>query len=274
MNQEALIFKKPKGEVKILFDEQIAKAEQVLAELKSSSQPMALKHSCTQRMQAILSASFIENEKLKTELSKVSGMGSYHINESELSIARRWLGSALTSFKHILENFDLYEEGLSSNLKNQSRSETPRDLTKIFVVHGQNKEHKHHVARFISEKLKLEPIILEEQPNEGNTLIEKFEQHSDVSFAVVLMSGDDEGYPRDKPEQKKLRARQNVVLELGYFAAKLGRKNIAVLCEENVERPSDINGMVYTLLDPCGAWKMELGKELQTAGFEIDLNKL
>ena len=89
---------------------------------------------------------------------------------------------------------------------------------------------KEAVARTL-EKLGLEPIILHEQENLGKTIIEKFESCSEnVSFAIVLLSPDDLGYKKDKPpESAMFRARQNVILELGYFMGKLGRKNVVAL---------------------------------------------
>ncbi len=48
---------------------------------------------------------------------------------------------------------------------------------KVFLVHGHDSEVKETVARFI-EKLGLDPIILHEQPNQGRTVIEKFETSS------------------------------------------------------------------------------------------------
>jgi hypothetical protein len=58
---------------------------------------------------------------------------------------------------------------------------------KVFVVHGHDNEAKETVARFL-ERLALEPIILHEQANEGRTVIEKFEVHANVGFAVVLLT--------------------------------------------------------------------------------------
>ena len=85
---------------------------------------------------------------------------------------------------------------------------------KIFIVHGHDEGAREAVARYV-EKLKFEPIILHEQASRGRTVIEKIEAHSDVGFAVVLLTPDDFG--GEKGEQPKDRARQNVVLELGYF---------------------------------------------------------
>lgn len=146
------------------------------------------------------------------------------------------------------------------------------DKQKVFIVHGHNQELKINVARVI-ERLKLTPIILHEQSNTGLTVIEKFEKHSDVSFAVVLLTFDDYGQLKSSSENSK-RARQNVVLELGYFLGKLGRQNVMPLYEEGVELPSDISGVLYTIIDESENWKFRLVKELKDAGFKVDANDI
>jgi predicted nucleotide-binding protein len=70
------------------------------------------------------------------------------------------------------------------------------------------------------------------------------------------------------------RARQNVILELGYFIGKLGRKRVSVTFREGVEQPSDILGMLYIRYGDDRSWQIELAQELRAAGVEIDLNKL
>jgi predicted nucleotide-binding protein len=104
-------------------------------------------------------------------------------------------------------------------------------------------------------------------------LIEKFEAHADVSFAVVILTGDDSGYSNDDPKVVHLRGRQNVVFELGYFVGRLGRKGVCTLYGEGVELPSDFNGIVYIPLDAAGAWRTLLARELKAAGFAIDMNR-
>ncbi len=144
--------------------------------------------------------------------------------------------------------------------------------TSVFIVHGTNDGRKEAVARFLST-LDLTPIILHEQANLGRTLIEKFEAHADVSFAVVVLTGDDSGGPTGHPESVRARGRQNVVFELGYFVGRLGRKRVCTLYEEGVEIPSDFNGIVYIPLDAAGAWRTLLARELRAAGFRIDMNQ-
>ncbi len=142
----------------------------------------------------------------------------------------------------------------------------------IFIVHGHDEAAKESVARFI-ERSGAKPIILHEQPNAGKTIIEKFEDNSDVGFAVVLLTPDDIGAPKEKKDQPRLRARQNVILELGYFMGKLGRGRVCALYKEGVEIPSDYQGVLYIPMDSAGAWRMALAKEIKNADIEIDLNK-
>lgn len=151
-----------------------------------------------------------------------------------------------------------------------------RDLNRVFIVHGHDQEMKEAVARVIS-KLKLEPIILHEQADENKTIIEKFEKHSNVDFAVILLSPDDFAYKSGKsPVEGKYRARQNVILELGFFLAKLDRKGVFILYRENnnFEFPSDYLGVLYTPYDNYGNWKNKMADEMKKIDPKIDKNLL
>jgi len=143
----------------------------------------------------------------------------------------------------------------------------------VFLVHGHDEGAMHGVARFL-EQLGVAPVILQEQINRGMTVIEKFEDFADrAGFAVVLMTPDDYGYPVSAEEEKKHRPRQNVVLELGYFAAKLGRERTFVLTKGSIEMPSDVLGLVYEPMDRSEGWKLKLARELKAAGFDVDFNR-
>lgn len=144
----------------------------------------------------------------------------------------------------------------------------------IFVVHGRDVAVLHTATRTVERSTGRDVIVLHEQPNVGAAaIIEKFEKHAQAaSFAVVLLTGDDEGGLLGGPTQA--RARQNVVLELGYFFGKLGRDRVSVLLEDGVEPPSDIHGLVYIPLDPAGAWKYKLAKDLEAAGITVDHRKI
>src|SRR6266478_10187904 len=109
---------------------------------------------------------------------------------------------------------------------------------KIFIVYGHDVEAREQLELLL-RRMRLEPVILQNLPIAGQTIIEKLETNLDVRYACVLLTPDDEGYPAGSPKDKKPRARQNVVLELGMFLVRLGRKRVAIL-KGNLELPSDI----------------------------------
>jgi predicted nucleotide-binding protein len=123
----------------------------------------------------------------------------------------------------------------------------------------------------LAPAIDFEPIILHEQANRGRTVIEKVVDHGDVGFAVVLLTPDDEGCVKGGTPVP--RARQYVVLELGYFVGRLRRDRVCALKRGEVEIPSDFGGVVYEPFDDAGGWRQALGRELQDAGFAIDWNK-
>lgn len=142
---------------------------------------------------------------------------------------------------------------------------------KIFIVHGHDDGARETVARFL-ERIGLEAVILHEQANQGRTIIEKVVANSDVGFAVVLLTPDDEGCVKGGiPEP---RARQNVLLELGYFIGRLGREKVCAIKRGTLEIPSDFAGVVWETMDSNGGWKQALARELEAAGHSIDWNKV
>jgi predicted nucleotide-binding protein len=162
------------------------------------------------------------------------------------------------------------EEGLADYVPVEQVELTNGPPSKdVFVVHGHDDEFKREVADVL-RRAGLTPVILHEQPNGGKTIIEKFEKHGGgAGFAVVLLTPDDVGGP--SADQLRPRARQNVIGEMFWFSGKLGRSKVCALKKGELEVPSDFAGVVYTPVDERGAWKTDLLKELQTAGY-TDLN--
>lgn len=148
----------------------------------------------------------------------------------------------------------------------------PAPAKSVFVVHGRDKGFRAEVLRFL-EKLVDEVTVLEDEPTVGSrAIIEKLEAHASVSFALVLMSPDDLG-KLGTEEGLKPRARQNVILELGYFLGRLGRGRVVALVKNGLELPSDYHGVVYVPFEG-DTWKFKLGQELRQAGLPIDMNKV
>lgn len=68
------------------------------------------------------------------------------------------------------------------------------------------------------------------------------------------------------------RARQNVVLEFGYFMGKLTRDRVCCLLKGDVERPSDMNGIVYVpFKKSVNEVRTKIIKELEAAGYQISV---
>ncbi len=78
----------------------------------------------------------------------------------------------------------------------------------------------------------------------------------------------------DSAESFKLRARQNVILELGFFLGSIGRERVAAIFDSGVELPSDYTGVLFLPYDDDGKWQFLLAKEIRAAGLPVDLNQL
>lgn len=198
------------------------------------------------------------------KLKETKFMPSVYVTDSEVV---RKCKDGLVATKLIFQTY-LEEMGEDSiDLKNAAENHFKFD--RVFIVHGHDGALKESVARII-EKQKIEAVILSEQANRGRTIIEKFENYSDVSGAICLFTADDIGRAKKEPTDNT-RARQNVVLETGYFMGKLGRDHVVILADDGIEMPSDLSGVVYTNTEN---WKIDLLKELKAMGYTIDFNKL
>ena len=149
---------------------------------------------------------------------------------------------------------------------------------RVFVVYGHDTTARTQLEAML-RRWDLEPLILDQLASEGQTLIEKLMSYSsdDVSFAVVLVTPDDEGYRRGREDEKKFRARQNVILELGLLLAKLGRERAAIFIkgQDEMERPSDIQGLIYLpFVSSVEEPKLTLAKEMEKQEISLDLSKL
>ena len=190
--------------------------------------------------------------------------------QQEIQWLQRDITAQMRNLESICLRFSLYESE-AEEPGAQTLAEEEVQGTKIFVVHGHDGSTKLQVAEYLETVTGERPVILHEQPDSGRTIIEKFEAHaSEAGFAVVLLTADDEG--NAKGQTPNPRARQNVVLELGYFLGRLSRARVVALYEAGVELPSDLSGVLYKPLS--GNWHTELARELRAAGIHTDLSKL
>jgi predicted nucleotide-binding protein len=148
---------------------------------------------------------------------------------------------------------------------------------RVFVVHGHDHGVKTDLEVFLTN-IGLEPVVLHRQPDQGRTLIEKFEHHSDVGFAFILLTPDDVAYKAtedilpDASRKKESRSRPNVIFEFGYFVGRLGRRRVCCLIKGDVAKPSDIDGLVYKpFSESIEAIGFSIIKELKSAGYTIKI---
>jgi len=205
-------------------------------------------------------------EKLANDPSYATNFGHHFFYSGQKIIAgiHALTGQLIIPFVRDYKNY----------VQSKGRTETvlkPPFSRKIFIVHGHDDGARETVARFL-ERIGLEAVILHEQANQGRTIIEKVVANSDVGFAVVLLTPDDEGCVKGGTPEP--RARQNVLLELGYFIGRLGRDKVCALKRGTLEIPSDFAGVVWETMDSNGGWKQALARELEAAGHSIDWNKV
>jgi predicted nucleotide-binding protein len=193
-----------------------------------------------------------------------------------------------------------------TNENNKLIRKQKSDNERVFIVHGTDYEPVKELKAILQE-VEIKPIILHEQPSKGMTIIEKLETYSNVGFAFIILTPDDLGLSkkelakivsemsREKPTQDELKkylsrlslgqrteifaeafnhckdkARQNVVLEFGYFIGKIGRSKVCCLYKGDLELPSDMHGICYLHFNgSVNEVKETIFNELKASGFDL-----
>lgn len=178
----------------------------------------------------------------------------------------------------IVERLELVPVATTDETMSPAKTEPfeakPKSLN-VFVVHGHDDAAKTSLEVFLREN-GLEPIVLHRQADEGLTIIEKFEKHSDVGYAFVLLTPDEVAYLRadeaklDAERKKEFRARPNVIFEFGYFVGKLGRSKVCCLYTGNVTLPSDVSGIIYKKYESSiEEVAYSVLKDLKASGYKV-----
>jgi predicted nucleotide-binding protein len=173
---------------------------------------------------------------------------------------------------------EVTREDTFNELRTSSSKNTSTLLSnKVFVVHGHDHTLKTETENFL-HAIGLEAIVLHRKPDEGQTIIEKFEKHSDVGYVFILLTPDEIAYTIDQDEvvdkerKKEKRARPNVIFEFGYFVGKLGRSRVCCLYKGDVNLPSDLGGLIYKkIITNVESEGFSLIKELKAAGYKLQI---
>ena len=138
----------------------------------------------------------------------------------------------------------------------------------IFIIHGHDDWMKREVQLFLN-RANLDDVVLHECPDKGRTIIDKLiEEGAGASYVVALLS------PDDITTDGKFRARQNVILEIGYFLGRIGKEKVRLLIKGDLEIPSDLQGILYERFDTAGSWRINLLKEMKAVGIEVDIEEV
>lgn len=190
----------------------------------------------------------------------------------EVGVFRREVDNCVAKLLAILEKVDMISKFRKEivNVSVRDNANMRSNRNSVFIVHG--RDSVRYQLKDLLRDWGIEPIELEELPSRGRTVIEKFEEHSSAAeCAIVLLTPDDEGRLADTQDWEP-RARQNVILELGYFFAKLGRDRVICLYKSDIELPSDISGIIYISFDRDLKNEVyrKLRMELREIGFTIN----
>lgn len=109
----------------------------------------------------------------------------------------------------------------------------------IFIGHGRDpswRDLKDHLQDHHGYLV----VAFETQPRTGMTVTQVLEEMlGHASFAIFVLTGEDES------GEGRMRARQNVIHEVGLFQGRLGVTRAIVLIEEGVEDLSNLSGVQY-----------------------------
>ena len=144
---------------------------------------------------------------------------------------------------------------------------------RVFIVHGHDHYFKDSLVSIL-KKLKFYPVVLQDEPSRSLTIIEKLERDTEkIGFVFILYTPDDLGHLPNEPE--KARARQNVVFEHGLLIGLMGRDRTCALIKGNdLEFPSDIQGMIYEKVRDIKTEALTIAKVLKQAGYKVDATEL
>jgi hypothetical protein len=129
-----------------------------------------------------------ENERLGLIILLVQAMGEdtnfaqnfgfHHFSNGSNKIIAGLHGFAGQILAPFARDYKLYAQSQPRSLRPMPNAVSSN---KVFIVHGHDEAALQGLARFL-EQLRLDPVVLKEKPDQGQTIIEKFESEADVSF--------------------------------------------------------------------------------------------
>lgn len=155
------------------------------------------------------------------------------------------------------------EDIIYANPALEIKTERPNNFQSIFVIHGHD-EMLISEIKDLFQRSGIRTIILREQVSEGKHILDLFIKEAlQVGYAIALFT------PDDVTSDGNFRARQNVVLELGFFIGALGKDRVRMIVKPPIQMPSDMDGVLYEKWDHEGLWKQKLLSEVEAVGIRV-----
>ena len=115
----------------------------------------------------------------------------------------------------------------------------------LLIIHGHDQNAVYDLKDFLYSAFPhVVPRQMASETSGALSMPEKFESTvMDAEGAIALLTPDDIGAVARTGGQWQPRARQNVIMEIGWAWGKLGRDRFLLLLRGNVEIPSDLSGV-------------------------------
>lgn len=172
----------------------------------------------------------------------------------------------------LAEDLERFPETASAKIAKEPPSESKTTIPKIenkhiFIVHGHDGANLAALNGMLKDRFGLDPIILKKKPGKSRTIIEKFEEEAaHAAFAIALLTPDD---IVETEESSYAQARPNVVFELGWFFARLGRSNVRIILKKGTQIHSDLDGIErIEFHDSVEETLIPLERELEAGGYD------
>ena len=148
-----------------------------------------------------------------------------------------WTKSIRSAAASVTIMADIGRKVESHTLRRRPLSANPIVGNRTFIGHGHSADWR-KLKDFIENRLGLPADEFNRVSTAGIPTIERLEEMLEkAGFAFLVMTGE------DQQTDGNLRARENVVHEVGLFQGKLGFKKAIVLLEEDCEEFSNITGL-------------------------------
>lgn len=193
-------------------------------------------------------SNYVDDDKFQVWKEKIGNLLSSNINFSNSLESFNQNYSICTNLKYAKQYYHILvalKDSIEKNVIKLNNDKTNDKLNNsIFVGHGRSKLW-YEVVTMLNDDCGLNCINYFEKKSQAGRFIGDAlrDFQNETTFAIIVMTAEDE------TKDNKLRARQNVIHEIGFFQGKLGFEKVAILKQKQVESFTNIDGLQYIEFD-------------------------